>query len=123
MNSEQLAERICFLLDEKKATDITVMKVGHLTIVADYFVIATARSTAQAKAIYENVDEKLSKGEGLEPLRVDGTREGRWIVMDYGDVMVHIFRQEEREFYNLERLWLQEKNFSFHADSHEDLMR
>ena len=100
MNSEQLAERICCLLDEKKATDITVMKVGHLTIVADYFVIATARSTAQAKAIYENVDEKLSKGEGLEPLRVDGTREGRWIVMDYGGVIVHIFNDDTR-FYTV----------------------
>ena len=104
MNSEQLAERICFLLDEK-ATDITVMKVGHLTIVADYFVIATARSTAQAKAIYENVDEKLSKGEGLEPLRVDGTREGRWIVMDYGGVIVHIFNDDTRVLYCLDKLW------------------
>lgn len=98
MNSEQLAERICFLLDEKKATDITVMKVGHLTIVADYFVIATARSTAQAKAIYENVDEKLSKGEGLEPLRVDGTREGRWIVMDTAELSC-IFSTTTRAFY------------------------
>ena len=105
MNSEQLAERICCLLDEKKATDITVMKVGHLTIVADYFVIATARSTAQAKAIYENVDEKLSKGEGLEPLRVDGTREGRWIVMDYGGVLVHIFNDDTRVLYCLDKLW------------------
>ena len=93
MNSEQLAERICFLLDEKKATDITVMKVGH------------ARSTAQAKAIYENVDEKLSKGEGLEPLRVDGTREGRWIVMDYGGVIVHIFNDDTRVLYCLDKLW------------------
>ena len=100
MNSEQLAERICFLLDEKKATDI-----GPLTIVADYFVIATARSTAQAKAIYENVDEKLSKGEGLEPLRVDGTREGRWIVMDYGGVIVHIFNDDTRVLYCLDKLW------------------
>lgn len=98
MNSEQLAERICFLLDEKKATDITVMKVGHLTIVADYFVIATARSTAQAKAIYENVDEKLSKGEGLEPLRVDGTREedgSSWITAE----LSCIFSTTTRAFY------------------------
>ena len=77
----------------------------HLTIVADYFVIATARSTAQAKAIYENVDEKLSKGEGLEPLRVDGTREGRWIVMDYGGVIVHIFNDDTRLLYCLDKLW------------------
>ena len=96
MNSEQLAERICFLLDEKKATDITVMKVGHLTIVADYFVIATARSTAQAKAIYENVDEKLSKGEGLEPLRADGTRDGSsWITAE----LSCIFSTTTRAFY------------------------
>lgn len=62
MNSEQLAERICFLLDEKKATDITVMKVGHLTIVADYFVIATARSTAQAKRDIRKRRRKTFKG-------------------------------------------------------------
>ena len=69
------------------------------------FVIATARSTAQAKAIYETVDEKLSKGEGLEPLRVDGTREGRWIVMDYGGVIVHIFNDDTRVLYCLDKLW------------------
>lgn len=110
MNSQELAERICALLDEKKAIDITVMKVGHLTIVADYFVVATARSTAQAKAIYENVDEKLSKVDGLEPLRVDGVREGRWIVMDYGGVIVHIFNDDTRVMYCLDKLWSDGEN-------------
>lgn len=105
MNPQELAERICGLLSEKKAIDITIMKVGHLTIVADYFVIATARSTAQAKAIYEHIDEKLSKVDGIEPLRVDGTREGRWIVMDYGGVIVHIFNDDTRVLYCLDKLW------------------
>ena len=68
-------------------------------------------------------NEKRKEEESVLPVRQEGYEQGQWIVMDYGDVMVHIFRQEEREFYNLERLWLQEKNFSFHADSHEDLMR
>ena len=105
MNTQELTDRICRLLDEKKAEDITILSVSHLTIVADYFIIATARSTAQAKAVYEHIDEKLSKEDGIEPLRVDGTKEGRWIVMDYGGVIVHIFNDGTRVLYCLEKLW------------------
>ncbi|UKI51461.1 MAG: ribosome silencing factor [Clostridium sp.] len=106
MNSEQLAERICFLLDEKKATDITVMKVGHLTIVADYFCHCDRKKHGAGKGdIRKRRRKKLSKGEGLEPLRVDGTREGRWIVMDYGGVIVHIFNDDTRVLYCLDKLW------------------
>ena len=86
---------------------------------APYALTAGRNARALADAVYE----KRKEEENVLPVRQEGYEQGQWIVMDYGDVMVHIFRQEEREFYNLERLWLQEKNFSFHADSHEDLMR
>ena len=100
MNSEQLAERICCLLDEKKATDITVMKVGHLTIVADYFVIATARSTAQAKAIYETSTKNFQRAKGLNrfaltaPAREDGSS---WITAE----LSCIFSTTTRAFYTV----------------------
>lgn len=105
MTSEQIKSTVCEVLNEKKAEDITVLAVGHLTIIADYFVIATARNISQAKALSENVDEKLSKIYGLEPLRIEGVREGRWIVMDYGGVIVHIFNDDTRMLYCLDKLW------------------
>lgn len=111
MTALELNNRICEILDEKKAEDITILAVTHLTIIADYFVIATARSTAQAKALAENVEDKLSK-EGVEPSRIDGTREGRWVVMDYGSTIVHIFNDETRMLYCLDKLWADGTNLT-----------
>lgn len=110
MTTKELSEKICGLLDSKKAEDITVLSVEHLTIIADYFVIATARSTAQAKALEEVVEEKLSKEDGIEPLRVDGVKEGRWVVIDYGGVIVHVFNDETRVMYCLDKLWADGNN-------------
>lgn len=95
---------ICKLLDEKKARDITIVDIEHLTIIADKFVICSARSNTQVKALVDIVDEGMSK-EGFEPLRVEGKQEGRWAIMDYGDVIVHIFYEETRRLYSLEQLW------------------
>lgn len=95
---------ICKLLDEKKAKDITIVNIEGLTIIADKFVICSARSNTQVKALVDIVDEGMSK-EGYEPLRVEGKQEGRWAVLDYGDVIVHIFYEETRKLYSLEQLW------------------
>ena len=95
---------ICKLLDEKKAKDITIVNIEGLTIIADKFVICSARSNTQVKALVDIVDEGMSK-EGYEPLRVEGKQEGRWAVLDYGDVIVHIFYEETRKLYSLDQLW------------------
>lgn len=90
--------------DDKKAKDITVLDISHISIICDYFLICTGRSTTQVQAVAENIEDQL-KEEGVRPQRVEGFREGNWILLDYGDVVVHVFKEMEREFYNLERLW------------------
>lgn len=104
MQSEQLTQEICKLLSSKKAEDILIIDVREKTSLCDYFVIASGRNTTQVKALCENLEEYLSK-QGVEPRRTEGVREGRWGVLDYGDAIVHIFNDESRLFYHLERLW------------------
>ncbi len=104
MTEGTLARKIADILYDKKAKDIVVLKVEHLTVLTDYLVIATGRSAIQVKALAEEVDDRLAE-EGVALRRKEGQNEGRWIVMDYATVMVHVFHQEERTFYNLERLW------------------
>ena len=99
-----LADKVCALLSAKKGEDILIIDVKEKTTLCDYFVIASGRSTTQVKALCENLEEKFSK-EGVEPRRTEGVRDGRWGVVDYGDVIVHIFNDESRLFYHLERLW------------------
>ena len=91
-------------LDSKKATEITALKVKDLTILANYFVIASASSTTQVKALADEVEYRLERA-GVTPKSIEGAGSRSWIVMDYIDVIVHIFQEEQREFYQLERLW------------------
>ena len=98
-----LADAIARFLDEKKGRDISVIDISGRSIIADYFVIASATSTTQVRALADYVDEKLSKAFGIEPLHRDSDK--KWIAVDYGSVIVHIFYEEMREFYQLERLW------------------
>ena len=102
--STDLTSKIVESTQEANATDIVVLDLRGLTILADYFVIASGRSTIQVKSIAERIEDQLLE-QGEKPLRREGFNEGRWIILDYSGVMVHIFRQEEREFYQLERLW------------------
>ncbi|HOV78845.1 MAG TPA: ribosome silencing factor [Bacillota bacterium] len=90
--------------EDKKALDITVLDIRKVSIVADYFIICSGRSRAQVQAIVGNIIEKLEE-EGVFALRREGFREGGWVLVDYGDVVVHVFQEAERQFYNLERLW------------------
>lgn len=104
MTDSTLAVRIARVLYEMRAMDVIALSVHHLTIITDYMVIASARTTLAVRALSDEVDERMA-AEGARLLRKEGHNEGRWIVLDYGDVLVHIFHQEEREYYNLERLW------------------
>lgn len=107
---------ICKLLSDKKAYDIIYIDVGNKSSLCDYFIICSGRSSTQVRSLAENLEEKLSKEYFIEPRRRDGVREGRWAVLDYEDVIVHIFNDEERDFYHLERLWEDGKNLTRYQD-------
>lgn len=104
MDQTLLAQRIAKILYDKKAQDIVVLHVGHLTVITDYMVIASGRSALQVKSLADDVDDTLAQ-EGVSLRAKEGSAEGRWIVLDYGTALVHIFHPEDRQFYHLERLW------------------
>ena len=103
-NPDTLAMTIANILDNKKADNITILKVDHLTSITDYFVIASGRSAQAVHTRYEEVTDKLAEKD-VHPRRNDSVRDSRWIVLDYASVIVHLFHPEERQFYNIERLW------------------
>lgn len=100
----QKVEKLISLLEGKKATDIIAIDVADKTIIADWFVICSGSSVIQTKAICDEVLDKYREV-GLNLRREEGYREGRWIVLDFGYILLHIFYPEEREYYNIERLW------------------
>ncbi len=104
MNSLELAGRAARLLDDKKAQRINVIKIEDISSIADYFVIATGTSSTHVRSLADEVEEKLKAEEALQP-RVEGYRSNSWILLDYGNVVVHVFTQEARDFYDLDRLW------------------
>jgi ribosome-associated protein len=116
MTSKEKTQLICKILSEKKGNQIVYLDVAEKTSLCDYFVICSGRSTTQVKSLAENLDEKLSKEHGIEPRRTEGVREGRWAVLDYTDVIVHVFNDEERDFYHLERLWESGSNLIKYED-------
>lgn len=89
---------------DKKALDVIVLDLRGITLIADYFLICSGRSTIHVKSIAENISEVL-ESQGQKYLRREGFREGRWVLLDYGHLVVHVFQHEDRLFYNLERLW------------------
>jgi len=90
--------------DDKKAYDVCVMDMREVLGITDYFVIASGKNDRQVKRIYEAIEERLAK-KGVKPARREGLRFGRWILLDYIDFVVHVFLEEDRHFYDLERLW------------------
>ncbi len=105
MTSKEKVLAICKILSEKKGENIVYIDVADKSSLCDYFVIAGGRSSTAVRALSENLEEKMEKDYGEIPSRKDGGREGRWNVLDYTDVIVHIFNDEMRDFYNLESLW------------------
>ncbi|NLM75391.1 MAG: ribosome silencing factor [Clostridiaceae bacterium] len=92
------------VLSDKKAKDIKVIDISKLTAIASYFVIASGTSALHVKSLADNVEEKLSETE-VYPLKIEGYNSARWILMDYNDIVIHIFHEEDRAYYDLERLW------------------
>ena len=100
----QAVKEIIKALDEKKAEDIKTLDISTISVMADYFIIASGTNRNQIQALSDNVVEKLHKI-GFVPKQVEGYDTANWILMDYGDVIVHIFDKENRLFYDLERIW------------------
>ncbi|MGA7720441.1 MAG: ribosome silencing factor [Ignavibacteriaceae bacterium] len=104
MNSRQLAYKIAELIFVKKGFDVKLLDISKLTTMTDYFVICSADSDTQVKAISDEVDKKL-RDEGIRCWHTEGYKSLSWVLLDYVDVVVHVFKKEAREFYNLEKLW------------------
>lgn len=102
--SQQRALLLISTLLEKKAKDIVVLSVREISTFTDYFIICSGTSDRQVRAISSHIQESLKKA-GLIPLGVEGEKEGKWILLDYDDVIVHVFLEAIRTFYDLERLW------------------
>lgn len=92
------------LANEKKVLDLRLLEVGAVSILADYFLIGSGTTVVQVQAICDHLVENL-KNEGYRALRIEGYRQGWWVVLDYGSLVVHLFQPEARSFYDLERLW------------------
>ncbi|MBU5472763.1 ribosome silencing factor [Roseburia sp. MSJ-14] len=103
-NSREMVKIACHALSEKKADDIKIIDIGEISPIADYFVIASGSNANQLQAMVDTVDEELTKA-GYTAKQVEGNRNSSWILMDYNDIVVHVFSKEDRLFYDLERIW------------------
>ena len=105
IDSKTLAIEIAKILDKKKAQDVRVLKVDSLTVLTDYFVIATAANSRQVDAIIDEIEDKLREEASIKPTHREMSADGSWSLLDYGNIVVHVFMPETREYYRLEALW------------------
>jgi ribosome-associated protein len=108
LKSRDLAVKAAEAAFKKKALDVTILDLSGLTVIADYFVICSGESTTQVKAVAAFIEEELAK-KRKKPLGVEGASYSHWILLDYGDVVIHVFEKETRAYYNLEKLWMDAK--------------
>lgn len=99
-----LARRVVELAEDKQADEIVLLDIRKLSAIADYFVICSGDNERQLRAIVEHIDETVQRDFGMNP-RIEGTTETGWVILDYGDIVVHIFSAAQRDYYRLERLW------------------
>ena len=104
MNSLELAKEAAAILDNKKAEQVSILGIEDVTVIADYFVIATGNNSTHVKSLADEVEFKL-KEKGIRTSHIEGHDSNSWILLDYSDIIVHIFSKEARNFYDLERLW------------------
>ena len=103
MINNETAKKIVKILDDKKAEDIKLIRISELTVLADYFIIANGTSNTHVRALAEEVEELLAE-DGILPRSIEGRSTG-WILLDYGDIVVHVFTPADRDYYSRERLW------------------
>ena len=112
--SKEMARIAYKALEEKKAEDIRVISIEKVSVIADYFLIASGTNRNQVQALAESVEEMLAKA-GYEARQKEGVQSANWILMDYGDIIVHIFDKDNRLFYDLERIWVDGETISAEA--------
>ncbi|HOO28748.1 MAG TPA: ribosome silencing factor [Lachnospiraceae bacterium] len=103
--SKKMAQIAIDALKDKKAEDIKIIDIGKISVLADYFIIATGSNRNQIQAMTDHVQEKLYKEAECSPKQIEGYETANWILMDYRDVVIHVFDRENRSFYDLERIW------------------
>lgn len=104
MDSKEMAKLAILALEDKKAEDISLIDISEVSVLADYFLIASGSNRNQIQALIDSVEEKLGKN-GCNPKQIEGYENANWILMDYGDIIVHVFDRDNRLFYDLERIW------------------
>ncbi len=112
MTALEKAVKAAQILDLKKASDVEILDVSANTVLTEYFVIAHGKSSVQVRALAENVEDKLAEA-GIDSVRKEGGDSSRWMLLDYGDVIVHVFEEEARGFFNLEKIWADSKRIPF----------
>ena len=102
--TNEMAKLAIDALEDKKAEDIRMLDISEVSVIADYFIIAGGNNENQVQAMVDSVDEELSKA-GIHANHIEGYRNANWVLMDYNDVIIHVFNQDDRLFYDLERIW------------------
>ena len=115
METLELVKKAVAALEDKKADDVTVIDISGVSTIADYFIIANASNQNQLTAMQDAVDEAMYK-EGVHAKQIEGNRSSTWILMDYQDIIVHLFSKEDRLFYDLERIWRDGKVIDIHGE-------
>ena len=102
--SKEMARKAFKALDDKKAKDVRILDISSVSVLADYFLIASGANKNQVQAMVDNVEEELHKA-GFTPKQIEGYQTANWVLLDYGDIIIHVFDEENRLFYDLERIW------------------
>ncbi|MCI1306246.1 MAG: ribosome silencing factor [Lachnospiraceae bacterium] len=116
--TRKMADLVIRALEDKKASDIRLLDISGISTLADYFIIASGSNRSQLQAMCDNVDESMGRA-GYEARQIEGFRTANWILLDYGDVVVHLFDRENREFYGLDRIWGDAVSLPLHGDVQE----
>ena len=103
-NAKEMAKIAAAALEDKKARDLKILDISDVSVLADYFIIASGSNRNQVQAMVDEVEEKLGKA-GYTPKQIEGYQTANWILMDYQDLIIHVFDEENRLFYDLERIW------------------
>lgn len=118
--SKEMAKIAYDALTEKKANDIKIIDISGVSVLADYFIIASGSNRNQVQAMVDSVQEDLYKKAGIEAKQIEGYQTANWILLDYADIIVHVFDEENRVFYDLEKIWRDGKDISFEELSSEE---
>lgn len=119
-SNQELALTIAEAASDRKGGEIVILKVSEISYLADYFILVTGYSKAQVRAIAGAIDDTVEQKWQRRPLRIEGQAEGNWVLLDYGDAIVHIMMPKEREFYNLEAFWSHAEKLEFSADGENE---